>query len=136
VERVWRHELSDDGWESVKRLLPEQARTGRPRKDDRLVLNGMLWILRTGAPWRDLPDRYGSWSTVYGRFRSWRARGVLAGLAEGLLRTLQAHRRIDWDLWCVDGSSVRASPCAAGALKKGAPKTNPGTTRWVAHGVA
>lgn len=55
---------------------PQRPRTGRPAKDHRTVLNGILWILRTGAPWRDLPERYGSWNTVWSRFRRWREAGI------------------------------------------------------------
>ena len=65
-----RHELTDEQWDRLEPLLPPQRpATGRPAKDHRMVLNGILWILRTGAPWRDLPERYGSWKTIYSRFR-------------------------------------------------------------------
>lgn len=60
-----RHALTDDQWTQLVSLLPPQRpRTGRPAKDHRTILNGILWVLRTGAPWRDLPDRYGLWQTV------------------------------------------------------------------------
>jgi len=59
-----RHELADDHWELLKELFPPKAATGRPPADVRTVLNAIFWILRTGAPWRDLPDRYGPWKTV------------------------------------------------------------------------
>ncbi len=66
-------------------LANSTGRTGRPTHDHRTILNGILWILRTGAPWRDLPDRYGAWQTVYSRFRRWRR----AGLWDDLLRIMQ-----------------------------------------------
>jgi transposase len=116
-----RHELTDDQWTGLATLLPPQRpRTGRPAKDHRTVLNGILWILRTGAPWRDLPGRYGTWQTVYSRFRRWQE----AGIWDQVLRTLQAEAAyddtLDGSLIMIDGSNVRAHQHAAGA-KKGAP---------------
>lgn len=64
-----RHELSDEQWATICPLLPARtARTGRPPRDPRLIWNGIFWILRTGAPWRDLPERFGPWQTVYDHF--------------------------------------------------------------------
>jgi transposase len=100
-----RHEMSDATWAQLRRLLPEH-RGGKPRKDDRLVINGILWKLATGAPWRDLPERYGPWSSVYTRFRRW-------------TRAADAAGRIDWELHFVDGTVVRAHQHAAGG--KGGP---------------
>lgn len=116
-----RHELSDEEWAQLEPLLPPQRpATGRPAHDHRTVLNGMIWILRTGAPWRDLPERYGSWKTVYSRFRRWRDTGIW----DRILLTLQhdgAHDgAIDGSLAMIDGSSIRAHQQAAGAPKKGA----------------
>lgn len=121
-----RHELTDEQWDQLALVLPPQRpRTGRPAKDHRTVLNGIVWILRTGAPWRDLPERYGSWQTVYSRFRRWRE----AGLWEQVLTTLQtdaAHDgTLDDTLAMIDGTSIRAHYQAAGA-KKGAPRSNSG----------
>src|ERR671932_886857 len=70
-----RHELTDAQWARLAPLLPPR-RAGKPRKDDRLVLAGILWRLATGAPWRDLPERYGPWQTVYTRFWRWTRAGV------------------------------------------------------------
>jgi transposase len=116
-----RHELSDAQWTRLEPLLPPQRpQTGRPANDHRTVLNGILWALRTGAPWRDLPERYGSWSTVASRYRRWR----LTGIWDDVLRALQeeaAHDdTLDGSLTMIDGSNVRAHQHAAGA-KKGAP---------------
>ena len=64
-----RHALTDEQWERIEPLIPRsQARTGRPPKDRRLMLDGIFWILATGAPWRDLPERFGPWQTVYDHF--------------------------------------------------------------------
>ncbi len=62
---VRRYELEDWEWEAIQPCLPKRKRMGRPPRDAREVLNGVFWILRAGAPWRDLPDRYGPWETVY-----------------------------------------------------------------------
>jgi len=70
-----RHELTDGQWAKVKPVLPPQRpATGRPNHDHRTIINGILWRLKTGAPWRDLPERYGRWQTVYSRFRRYRRR--------------------------------------------------------------
>lgn len=121
-----RHELTDAQWERLAPLLPPQRpRTGRPANDHRTVLNGMLWILRTGAPWRDLPERYGSWKTVASRFRRWRD----AKIWDRILVALQAEAAhdgtLDDTLAMIDGTSIRAHHQAAGA-KKGAPRSNSG----------
>jgi transposase len=96
------------------------------------VLNAIFWLLRTGAPWRDLPERYGPWQTVYEWFNRWRSDGTWDRMLQALQICLDRQGRIDWDLWCVDGTTVRASRAAAGAGKKGAPK-NPQTTLWAAQ---
>ena len=70
-----RHELTDAEWARLAPLLPPRT-AGKRRKDDRLVINGILWKLATGAPWRDLPERFGPWKSVYTRFRRWRRAGV------------------------------------------------------------
>jgi len=127
-----RHELGDEQWEFVKELLPERAGTGRPRVNLRSVLNGILWILRTGAPWRDLPERYGPWQSVYHWFNLWRKDGTWDLILDELRIRLDGEGRIDWDLWCVDGTNIRASRAAAGGGKKGARKS-PKTTVWAAR---
>lgn len=130
-----RHELTDEQWKLVDKYLPvSTARTGRPATHRRLVLNGIFWILHTGAPWRDLPERFGPWQTIYHHFARWRREGVFARIVEALQIKLDRKGLIDWDLWCIDGSNVRASRAAAGADKKVSPaiRKNPSTTRWAA----
>jgi transposase len=83
------------------------------------VLNGILWVLRTGAPWRDLPERYGPWQTVYSRFRRWREAGVWDRLLRELQREAAHDDTLDDSLAMIDGTSIRAHQHAAGA-KKGA----------------
>ncbi len=72
-----RHELTDLQWEQIKDLLPgKPGDPGRTGEDDRLFVNAVLWIARTGAPWRDLPERFGNWNSVFKRFRRWCLKGV------------------------------------------------------------
>ena len=130
-----RHELTDEQWELLEPLIPAStAKTGRPPKDRRLMLDGVFWSLITGAPWRDLPDRFGPWQTVYGHFSKWRRGGVFARIIEALQVKLDERGLIDWDLWCVDGASVRAARAAAGADKKvsSVTPTSPRITLWAA----
>ena len=131
-----RHEVSDEEWTLVAPFVTTKpALTGRPRRDVREMLNGVLWVLRTGAPWRDLPERYGPWQSVYEYFTLWRSNGTYDRVLEALQIRLDREGKIDWDLFCIDGSNVRASRAAAGAAKKvsvGTP-TNPETTLWAAR---
>jgi transposase len=113
-----RHEVSDEQWERIKELFPTPKKRGRPPADARRMLNGTLWILRTGAPWRDLPERFGSWETVYGWFNLWCRDGTWDRVLGRLLAEMDREQRIDWNLFCIDGSSIRASRAAAGARKK------------------
>ena len=126
-----RGDLSDEQWDLVKGLMPKQERGGK-WNSHRVTLDGIMWILRTGAPWRDLPERYGKCKSVHGRFSRWRKDGTFERILAALRVRLDKQGKIDWDLWCVDGSSVRASRAAAGAAKKttaGSPRTTP----WVAR---
>jgi transposase len=111
-----RHALSDEHYAIIEALLPNNDRPGHPWKDHRRVISGILWILHTGAPWRDLPRAtYGPWQTVYERFNRWSKDGTWGRLLEALQVRLDAAGKIDWDLFCIDGSSIRASRDAAGA---------------------
>lgn len=71
-----RYEISDEAWGLVADLFIERRTRGRLRINDRSMLDSVLWILRSGAAWRDMPDEFGPWSTVYQRFRDWRTRGT------------------------------------------------------------
>ena len=115
VER--RHELSEVQWEAVKDVLPSPRTFGRRPRPAREMLNAMMWILKTGAPWRDLPERYGPWETAYRRFREWSGQGVIDRVLRRLKLRLDESGYIDWGTWFVDGSSVRAAADAAGAGK-------------------
>ena len=127
-----RHALTDEQWSVIEPMMPPAKSTGRPRSDLRKIVEAILWILRTGAPWRDLPERFGPWQTVYDRFQRWRREGLFDKILQRLQIRLDDQGKIDWDLWCVDGSSIRASRAAAGGGKKGATKSRK-TTLWAAR---
>jgi transposase len=109
-----RHELTDQEWARLQPLLPPHT-AGKPRQDDRRLINGILWKLATGAPWRDLPERYGSWSTVYTRFRRWTLASVWQRIFAAVQRQADAAGQVDWTVHFVDGTVIRAHQHAAGA---------------------
>ncbi len=117
-----RHDLPDAHWTLIAHLFPtKKGRPGRPWNDHRRTLNGIIWILRTGAPWRDLPTEYGPWQSVYDRFNRWCSDGMWDRIHSSLLRLLDDAGAIDYDLWFIDGSCVRASRSAAGAAMQSDP---------------
>jgi transposase len=104
-------ELSEVEWALVAPFLPaERGRVGRPSHDNRRVLNGILWVVRSGARWIDVPERYGRWNSVYRRFRRWSQAGVFQALLETLADALAEER-----LQMIDSTIVRAHAQAAGA---------------------
>jgi transposase len=105
-----RFDLTDGEWSIIARLLPNKAR-GVPRQDDRRVLNGIFWTLRTGSPWRDLPERYGRYTTIYNRYNRWAKAGVWLRIFERL-----AGQSPD-SLHLIDSSIIRAHQHAAGGKK-------------------
>src|SRR5205809_6904775 len=109
-----RHEMSETEWARLQPLMPPR-KAGKPRKDDRLIVNGILWKLATGAPWRDLPERYGPWQSVYTRFRRWTRAGVWDRLFAAVQQQADAAGQIDWSLHFVDGTVIRAHQHSAGA---------------------
>ena len=98
-----RYELTDDEWERIKGYFPEReaGQKGRPRNEDRPILNGILWIVRSGAAWRDLPERYGAWSTVYSRFVQWQEEGLF----DTILKELSEEA--DFQDMSIDGSTLK-----------------------------
>ncbi len=131
-----RHEIEDEPWGRIKDFLP--GRSGDPgvtAKDNRLFVNAVLWIAKTGAPWRDLPERFGNWNSVWRRFDRWGAKGVWK-------RVFEALQDPDLDWMIIDSTVVRAHQHAAG--KKGgkearhsavpradsARKSTSSSTRW------
>jgi transposase len=112
-----RYEMSEAAWRRLGPLLPPERGSlgGRPPKDRRRVLNGILWILRSGARWRDLPERYGPWQTVANSFYRWRRAGVWSRVLAELQCQADERGELDWALHHVDSTVVRAHQHAAGA---------------------
>ena len=120
-----RHEITDEHWERIKDLLPGKAGDpGVTAKDNRHFVNAVLWIGKTGAPLRDLHERFGKWNSVWRRFDRWSAKDVW-------LRVFEELKDPDLEWLILDSTVIRAHQHAAGAVKKGAP-----TRRWDAREVA
>ena len=105
-----RFDLTDHEWSIIEPLLPKRGR-GPQRRDDRVILNGIFYILRTGAPWRDLPERYGPPTTVYNRYVRWGERGVWKGIFDTLAQESEDA------LIFIDATIVKAHRAAAGSKK-------------------
>jgi transposase len=115
-----RHELTDAAWRRLAPLLPPQRpAVGRPPRDHRTIINALLWLAKTGAPWRDLPERYGPWRTAATRFYRWTRSGLWRRILAELQRQGDAAGKIDWSVHMVDGTSIRAHRHAAGAKGAG-----------------
>ena len=119
-------DLTDEQWEIVSPLIPEprrrEDRRGRPWRDPRDVLHGILWVLRTGAPWKDLPDRYPPYQTCHRRFQQWSRDGTVRRVLEVLAEDLYRRGRIDLREAFVDGTF-------AGAKKGGSASAKPSAGR-------
>ncbi len=108
-----RHEIADEHWERIQAFLPgQEADPGVTASDNRLFVNAVLWIAKTGAPWRDLPERFGNWNSVWRRFDRWSAKGVWLWVFEEL-------KDPDLEWLILDSTVIRAHQHAAGAVKKG-----------------
>lgn len=98
---------------NVKQICFRLLQDGRPQRNQRDIVDGILWILRTGAPWRDLPEEFGPWRTVWDLFDTWNADGALDEILHRLRAGVIDTDAIDQELWCIDGTSVCAArPCA------------------------
>jgi transposase len=113
-----RYELSDEQFALIADLLPPNGRRGGQWQDHRRILNGMFWVLHAGAQWREMPERYGPWQTVYDRFSRWRKNGTIDRMLERLHMQLDEDGRVAVDFWLVDSTVIRASAAAAGARRK------------------
>lgn len=117
-----RHEIGQEAWERIENLLPGKAADVGVTADNRLFINAIFWLTKTGAPWRDLPPRFGKWNSVFTRFNRWAKKGVWQKVAE----TLCDDPDLEWLM--IDSTVVRAHQHAAG--KKGGKKTeNSGVAR-------
>jgi len=113
-----RGDVTNEQWARLAPLLPPQKpNTGRPTLDQRRMINGILWIVRTGAPWEDLPERYGTRGTVSSRSYRWRQAGIWDRIFADLQAQADADGTLDWTIHFVDSTSVRAHQHAAGAKK-------------------
>ena len=106
-----RYDLTDFEWSVIEPLLPTKRRGVKP-KNNRRVLNGIFWVLRAGAPWRDMPERYGPYTTTYNRFNRWRKAGIWDRLMDAIV---QAR---DGNVQMIDSSIVRVHQHASGVEKK------------------
>ena len=113
---IRRYEVSDEEWERLEKYFParQEGTLGRPRKEPREILNGIFWIARSGAAWRDLPERYGPWQTVYKRFAEWQK----SGLIERIFHELGEDADLE-DI-SIDGTYIKAHKASAGAERGGA----------------
>jgi transposase len=119
-----RHDLTDTQWAVLEALLPKAKKAGRPPTwTKRQLIDGIRWRIRAGTPWRDVPDRFGSWAAVYALFRRWQRDGTWARLLTALQALADAAGRIVWDV-SVDSTIARAHQHAAGARKRGICRPN------------
>lgn len=117
-----RHQLTDAQWELVEDLFPTgNFKTGRRPRERREIVNAIFWILRTGAAWRDLPGEYGPWSTAWDFFDKWNKNGTFDAMLCRLRSLAIPHDAGPDELWCIDGTSIRAARCSAGGGKKDDP---------------
>ena len=125
-------DLTDEQWKVVETILPEDPvrddGRGRPWSDRRKVLDGVLWILRTGAPWQDMPDRYGPHQTAHRRFQNWVRSGVMEKLLLALAAHLQEAGGLNLKECFVDGTFV---PAKKGGAWLGKPSVARGPRSWV-----
>jgi len=135
--------LKDEQWEKLEPLLPKTApgnMGGRPWRDNRKVLEGILWVLKSGARWRDLPERYPSSVTCWRRLRLWEDLGIWLDIWRALLAELDERQYLDWEETFADGSFASAKKGGSVSVKPSVAKVRSGwwwlTARvflWEAH---
>jgi transposase len=110
-----RHNLTDLEFDAIRKFLPVErtGKAGRPWKSHRQVINGILFVLHTGIQWEDLPSEFGKYKTIYNRFRRWVKSGLWHSIFESLVDRILEAGEIDFELWCVDGTIVRAHRVAS-----------------------
>ena len=114
---VHRHSLTDAQWEVLQKLIIYPP-IGRPPEDERRNVNGILWILKTGAPWRDVPKEFGYWNTVYQRFLTFATNGTIPRIFKALVQMKYDLGEIDLEFAAIDGTIIRVHKAAAGAPSK------------------
>ncbi len=124
-----RADLTQRQWQALEPHLPANPKRGQAFRDHRQVINGMLWRLKNGAPWREVPQRYGPWQTCWDRFTRWERDGTW----QRILQALQAHADavgdIDWDGAALDSSHAHAHRSATGARKQPSKREKKGMWR-------
>ena len=124
-------DLTNEQWKRIESLIPRPkwciGCRGRPPRDPRSVLDGILWILRTGAPWKDLPERYPSYQTCHRRFQQWTRAGVFRLILEALAEDLRERGGIDLSEAFIDGSFASAKK---GGSRSGKPSVARGRRSW------
>lgn len=114
-----RYEISPEQWDEIKRAFPlRKSQYGRPSRSDYEIFNGILWVLFSGASWRDVPERYGPWKTVYDRYNGWKRNGTLEKVLSLLHLKLDKKGLLDYSKWMIDSTTARAHKSAAGGSKK------------------
>jgi transposase len=113
-----RTDLSEQQWQALKPHLPENPKRGHDYRDHRQVINGILWRLKNGAPWREIPERYGPWQTCWDRFTRWERDGTWKRVLEAQQAQADAAGEIDWDGAALDSSHAKAHRSATGARKE------------------
>ena len=115
-----RHEITDDHWDRIKEFLPGQAGDpGVTAKDNRLFVNAVLWIAKTGAPWRDLPEHFGAWQSVWERHRRWSDDGTYVRMFAAVRAAAPERDEQLRSLLSIDSTIARAHQHSAGALHEG-----------------
>ena len=124
-------DLTDEQWRAVETILPKDPvradKRGRPWSDRRTVFNGVLWILRTGAPWKDLPERYGPYQTVHRRFQNWVRSGVLEQVLLAVAQDLKDRSGLDLRECFIDGTFA---PAKKGGVASGRPSAEKALKSW------
>ena len=114
-------------WSKLAPLLPSDPKRGHAYVNHRRVINGIVWRLRTGAPWRDIPERYGPWQTCYDRFTRWSRDGTWQAILTTLQVQADERGEIDWDGAALDSTHIKAHRSAVGARKQPAQREKRGT---------
>ena len=99
-------EITDKQWKTIEKYLPKPARTGRPRCDDRTTINGILFVLTVGCRWEELPEKFGSKSTVHLRLQDWQQKGVWKKILSGIIKSAHKQNKISLENISVDSSSI------------------------------